>query len=50
MRVGMVHSGVPFDLAFGADETFVMAWLVAHGENEGGEFDWNTLQWVKRDG
>jgi hypothetical protein len=34
-----------FDAAFAADEDFVLAWIVARGENEGGEFLWHSMQW-----
>jgi len=39
---------LPFDLAFEADDDFVLAWLVAKGENEGGEFDWDGMRWVQK--
>jgi len=29
---------LPFDTAFVADDNFVLAWIIAKGENEGGEF------------
>jgi hypothetical protein len=37
--------GLPFDVAFREDDGFVLAWVVAAGENEGGNFDWAGLRW-----
>jgi hypothetical protein len=39
---------LPFDLAFSAPDDFVVAWVIAHGENNGGSFDWQTWQWAKK--
>jgi hypothetical protein len=39
---------LPFDLAFAADDGFLRAWIVARGLNEGGEFDWRSMQWIDR--
>lgn len=39
---------MPFDLAFDADDDFVLAWLIAKGENEGGEFDWKRMKWIEK--
>jgi hypothetical protein len=39
---------LPFDVAFAADDDFVLAWVVAKGENEGGEFDWDRMKWIER--
>ena len=36
---------MPFDAAFAADDDFVLAWIVAKGENDGGEFDWPNMRW-----
>lgn len=47
MRVAAVNAGLPFDTAFSADDGFVLAWIVAHGENTGGNFDWNIYQWAR---
>jgi hypothetical protein len=35
-------------VAFDADDDFVLAWFIARGENEGGEFDWKTMKWIER--
>jgi hypothetical protein len=39
---------MPFDAAFAADDGMVLAWIVAHGENGGGSFDWDTMRWNDR--
>jgi hypothetical protein len=39
---------LPFDLAFSADDVFILAWMVAKGENEGGQFVWETMTWKPR--
>lgn len=39
---------LPFDVAFNSDDGFVLAWLVANGENNGGTFDWTLGQWEPR--
>jgi hypothetical protein len=47
LRVAAVGS-LPFDVAFAADDDFVLAWIVAKGENEGGEFLWDKMKWIER--
>jgi hypothetical protein len=40
---------LPFDVAFSAPDDFVLAWIIARGENDGGNvFDWDKMTWVKR--
>ena len=39
---------MPFDAAFDADDDFVLAWIIAKGENEGGTFHWGSMQWIER--
>jgi hypothetical protein len=39
---------LPFDVAFSVDDNFVLAWIIAKGENEGGEFLWDQMQWLKK--
>jgi hypothetical protein len=48
MRVAAVKAGLPFDVAFSADDSFVLAWLIADGENQGGEFSFSTMAWRER--
>jgi hypothetical protein len=36
---------MPFDAAFAEDDGMVLAWIVAHGENGGGSFDWDSMRW-----
>ncbi|WP_407146236.1 hypothetical protein [Bradyrhizobium sp. ORS 86] len=48
MRVAATNVGLPFDVAFSVDDDFVIAWIVTHGENNGGSFDWLTGQWGAR--
>jgi hypothetical protein len=37
-----------FDAAFAAGDDFVLAWIIAKGENEGGEFLWDQMTWLKK--
>jgi hypothetical protein len=39
---------VPFDVAFVADDDFVLAWIIANGENAGGEFLWHQMKWLEK--
>jgi hypothetical protein len=48
MRVAACAGSMPFDVAFSADDDFVLAWVIARGENDGGEFDWLNMGWVER--
>jgi hypothetical protein len=48
MRVAAVGAGLPFDVSFAADDGFVVAWLVAKGENDGGAFNWDRMEWNER--
>jgi len=48
MRVAACRGELPFDLAFTADECFVLAWIIARGENEGGQFNWRSMEWVEK--
>jgi len=48
LRVAACGGVLPFDLAFDADDDFVLAWLIAKGENEGGEFDWKRMKWIEK--
>jgi hypothetical protein len=40
---------LPLDYVETLDESDMLAWAVAFGENEGGEFDWSALKWRERD-
>jgi hypothetical protein len=35
-----------FHVAFEADDGFILAWLVANGENNGASFDWDAGRWA----
>jgi hypothetical protein len=48
LRVAAVQCGLPFDVAFSADDDFVLAWIIAKGENEGGTFSWRQMEWLKK--
>jgi hypothetical protein len=48
LRVAACGSGLPFDVAFAAEDDFVKAWIVAKGENEGGEFNWTLMKWMEK--
>jgi hypothetical protein len=36
---------MPFSEAFASDDGLVQAWVVAAGEMEGHEYDWQELKW-----
>jgi hypothetical protein len=42
-----VRRGVPFDVAFSINDTTAFAWTIVHGENDGGTFNWDALEWMK---
>jgi hypothetical protein len=48
LRVAACQVGLPFDVAFAADDDFILAWLIAQGENAGGEFIWSQMNWLKK--
>jgi hypothetical protein len=48
LRVAACNGVLPFDTAFAADDAFVLAWLVANGENNGGTFEWLTGNWAQK--
>lgn len=41
--------GVPFDVAHCLEQHELLAYLILHGQLEGGEFDWPSMSWIKRD-
>jgi hypothetical protein len=45
LRVAACGGDMPFDAAFAADDDFVLAWIIARGENQGGRFDWDRMAW-----
>jgi hypothetical protein len=48
LRVAACGGKIPFDAAFAADDDFVLAWIIANGENEGSEFIWEEMKWSPR--
>jgi hypothetical protein len=40
---------VPFDVAFGLDDTYRQAMAIAFSEFEGNKFDVNAMRFVERD-
>jgi hypothetical protein len=48
VRVAACGGVLPFDTAFAADDDFILAWIVAKGENDGGEFLWHQMKWLKK--
>lgn len=50
----LIHNGVPFNVAYSLMESGpegqaeALAWAVLHGQFEGGDFDWGSLQWRRR--
>ena len=49
-RLYLVRNGIPFDVAMSLDPEVRVAWVVILGQQDGHEFDWDTLTWSKRDG
>lgn len=45
MRVAACDGKLSPEMAFDADDGFVLAWIVANGENHGATFDWTNLTW-----
>lgn len=42
----LVKNGIPFDVAFGLDDTKRTAWSIAFSEFESGKvFNWHTMKW-----
>jgi hypothetical protein len=48
LRVAACGGTLPFDVAFAAEDDFVLAWLIAKGENDGGTFDWPSMKWINK--
>ena len=44
-----MKNGVPFDVAFSADDAYRMAFCVAFGELDGNTWSWAEMRWLKRD-
>jgi len=44
----LVKNGVPFDVAFAADDERALAMYVVLGEFEGNTWDWDAMNWIKR--
>ena len=49
-KLGVAAAGgiLPFDIAFSADIGFLLAWVVARGENDGAMFDWARMRWITK--
>lgn len=43
-----MKNGVPYDEAMSWSWSRRTAWIVALGETDGGEFDWNRMEWLPR--
>lgn len=41
----LVRNGVPFDIAFTLPKIWRRAFVVALGEMDGGQYNWQTLGW-----
>jgi hypothetical protein len=44
----LLRNGVPFDVAFSLPPEDRLAWIVALGRLDGGEFDFARMEWSKR--
>lgn len=42
-----MKNGIPFDVAFQADDTTRAAWSIIFSEHEGAKFDFGTMDWKK---
>lgn len=44
-----MRNGIPFDVAFGLDETSRAAYCIVFSGFEGSKFNWNTWEFDKRE-
>jgi hypothetical protein len=44
----LCRNGVPFDVAFSLSQEDRLAWVVALGRLDGGEFDFAAMRWTER--
>jgi hypothetical protein len=44
----LVKNGVPWDVAFALEPDERMGMVIIIGRMDGGDFDWNSGSWVKR--
>lgn len=44
-----MKNGVPFDVAFSLEDEEAFAYGIVFGEFEGGSWDWNIMDWSKKD-
>jgi hypothetical protein len=47
--MGLVHFGIPLDVALSLEDYEQIALLVITGELEGGTFNWDSMEWEKPD-
>jgi len=47
-RLYLIRNGVPFDVAFSLPADERLAWVVALGTLDGGEFDFLSMRWKDR--
>ena len=45
----LVRSGVPFDVAFGMDETMRAAFCIVFSEMDGNKFNWSSMEFEEPD-
>ena len=41
----LLQNGMPYDVVMSLSPTRRLAWVIAHGEQLGGKFNWNAMQW-----
>ena len=44
-----MKNGIPFDVAFSADDDWALAAYIVFGEYEGSDWDWQSMNWMKKD-
>ncbi len=47
-RCYILKNGVPFNVAFGIDDTLRLAFAITFGELDGGEFDFTSMSWREK--
>ena len=47
-RTFLVKNGVPFDVSWSMDATWVLAHCIAFGMLEGNEFNWDSMAWIEK--
>lgn len=49
MTAFLIKNGIPFDVAAELDDGSALAFMIAFGEMEGNQWDWNAMSWRERE-